>query len=43
MVLDILGVGFGPSNLALAACIQETNENRRGDDNPELKSMFLDH
>lgn len=41
-MLDILGVGFGPSNLALAACIQDTIESRKNDGYPELKSMFFD-
>lgn len=41
-MLDILGVGFGPSNLALSAYIQETNEGRRSNGNSELKSMFFD-
>lgn len=29
-VLDLVGVGFGPSNLALAIAIREYNENRAG-------------
>jgi len=38
---DILGIGFGPSNLALAVCIQENNEKLRNG-HPPLTSLFFE-
>jgi len=40
-MFDILGIGFGPSNLALAVCIREHNDNLRSG-HPPLKSMFFE-
>src|SRR5215208_8142900 len=37
-VYDILGVGFGPANLALAICLEEEAEEGRRD----LKRLFLE-
>lgn len=37
-VYDIVGIGFGPSNLALAACLQEEKEAG----NPRVSSLFLE-
>jgi L-ornithine N5-oxygenase len=38
---DILGIGFGPSNLALAVCIREHNEKLRNGHAP-LTSLFFE-
>lgn len=40
-MFDILGIGFGPSNLALALCIREHNEHLKHG-HPPLKSMFFE-
>jgi L-ornithine N5-monooxygenase len=37
-VHDLVGIGFGPSNLALAACLQEC----RDDGAPPVSSLFLE-
>ncbi|MES2936779.1 MAG: SidA/IucD/PvdA family monooxygenase [Pseudomonadota bacterium] len=42
-MLDILGIGFGPSNLALAICIREFNENQKSPGgHGTLESMFFE-
>ncbi|MBA2672107.1 SidA/IucD/PvdA family monooxygenase [Ramlibacter sp.] len=42
-MLDILGIGFGPSNLALAICIREFNESQeRAGNHGALQSMFFE-
>ncbi|WP_394618749.1 lysine N(6)-hydroxylase/L-ornithine N(5)-oxygenase family protein [Lentzea sp. JNUCC 0626] len=38
--VDVLGIGFGPSNLSLAIAIQELNERRRG--GQPLTARFVD-
>jgi L-ornithine N5-oxygenase len=38
-VYDVVGIGFGPSNLAVAATIQEESE---GGDMPSVRSLFLE-
>jgi L-ornithine N5-monooxygenase len=39
-VVDVLGVGFGPSNLALALAVQEHNE--RSGDSGRLRAAFVE-
>src|SRR5687767_497740 len=39
-VVDVLGVGFGPSNLALALAVQEHNE--RSGDPARLRAAFVE-
>jgi len=39
-VVDILGVGFGPSNLALALAVQEHNE--RAPDSSRIRASFVE-
>lgn len=45
-MFDILGVGFGPSNLALAACIQDASEglgkSKETDSCSEINSIFFE-
>jgi L-ornithine N5-monooxygenase len=38
-VLDVLGIGFGPANLALALCLEEWGQTGEG---PPLRSLFLE-
>lgn len=40
-MFDVIGAGFGPSNLALAVCIREHNENARPGSRP-LRSIFFE-
>lgn len=39
-VHDIIGIGFGPSNLALAVAVDEHNRTAPGDE--RLDAVFLD-
>jgi len=41
-MFDVIGVGFGPSNLALAVCIREHNENLTANGGRLLKSIFFE-